>query len=752
MRKRILRILLAFFAVLFVAGAAATWFLSDIPFGRLFDAVLLVTVAGLACSLAAGAAIMFRADSMFVRILGAVPSVIAVAVVSLTVILRVDYRMIPGTCYRSGVTTEEWKEDLKYFSEKFPEMHPRLFEMVEREAFLSRVSELEKKMPGLDENSVRTEFYKLLALPADAHSFPNIYSHKIDWHVLPFVFWHFDSGVMVIDSGRDHRETIGTFLVKVGDIPIEQVYERLRPCLAAENEEGWKVRFLHALGISEWLESEGIVSDRRMVRLTFERKDGSRFTRDISPVHFIPVIYWSSLRKIDNTLPYIYSNDREDSYWFEYLPETGSLYLQFNACVRESGGESILEFVDRLGRWVEEHDFERFVIDIRKNDGGDSYVSKVLADLIIGNERIDRRGRLFALTSRKTFSAAVMFLSLLESNSRAVIVGEPTGQGPFFCGAPRTVALPNSGLEFLVSSHYNRCALVDDLSNRVEPDVYVRYTAEDHLNGRDPVIEAVLSYLPGELETDPPDPEKATTDTVGSEMAVELAGRYIFSPYQVLTVEKSGNTLRFTVSDFLEDSFRNVSSDLYPAGSGRFLTEIRGVEMLFVSGKDVDFDAPRDRTGTVSSGKRESGVILNWRGIESFCLEAPPGYRLPMELISVGEIEEGADALYDNKDLYLTEFPGLEIRLNRIGYTLLNEKSLDPAIRIFKLNVALFPESSNTYDSLGEGYLHSGDMQRAEENYRRSLELDPGNVNAREVIRQIEKGRRYDRDAGKWIE
>ncbi len=38
------------------------------------------------------------------------------------------------------------------------------------------------------------------------------------------------------------------------------------------------------------------------------------------------------------------------------------------------------------------------------------------------------------------------------------------------------------------------------------------------------------------------------------------------------------------------------------------------------------------------------------------------------------------------------------------------------------------------YDSLGEAYLKQGDKAQAVANYRKSLELDPGNENARKII------------------
>ena len=77
--------------------------------------------------------------------------------------------------------------------------------------------------------------------------------------------------------------------------------------------------------------------------------------------------------------------------------------------------------------------------------------------------------------------------------------------------------------------------------------------------------------------------------------------------------------------------------------------------------------------------------------------------------------------------------------LNRVGYDLLTEERTNEAIDIFKLNTKLFPEIANTWDSLGEAYMSAGDNVKAMENYRKSLELNPENQNAREMIKQINR-------------
>jgi tetratricopeptide (TPR) repeat protein len=78
-----------------------------------------------------------------------------------------------------------------------------------------------------------------------------------------------------------------------------------------------------------------------------------------------------------------------------------------------------------------------------------------------------------------------------------------------------------------------------------------------------------------------------------------------------------------------------------------------------------------------------------------------------------------------------------ERMINLLGYRQLQADEKALAIAIFKANVAAFPESANTYDSLGEAYMENGDRELAIQNYRRSLELDPNNANARTMLERL---------------
>jgi CubicO group peptidase (beta-lactamase class C family) len=75
--------------------------------------------------------------------------------------------------------------------------------------------------------------------------------------------------------------------------------------------------------------------------------------------------------------------------------------------------------------------------------------------------------------------------------------------------------------------------------------------------------------------------------------------------------------------------------------------------------------------------------------------------------------------------------------LNSVGYHLLGQKRTADAIRLFKLNTELHPASANTFDSLGEAYMESGDKPLAIQNYEKALSLDPKNSNAVTQLKKI---------------
>ena len=84
-----------------------------------------------------------------------------------------------------------------------------------------------------------------------------------------------------------------------------------------------------------------------------------------------------------------------------------------------------------------------------------------------------------------------------------------------------------------------------------------------------------------------------------------------------------------------------------------------------------------------------------------------------------------------------------EEQMNRFGYDLLfSLRRVKDAIEVFKLNVEDHPQSSNAYDSLGEGYAIDGNKELAIKNYQRSIELNPKNTDGIEKLKKLQAGQK----------
>lgn len=88
----------------------------------------------------------------------------------------------------------------------------------------------------------------------------------------------------------------------------------------------------------------------------------------------------------------------------------------------------------------------------------------------------------------------------------------------------------------------------------------------------------------------------------------------------------------------------------------------------------------------------------------------------------------------DEHPAYGGEVEGL---VNALGYELLSDGRTGEAIEVFRANAEAFADSANTWDSLAEAHLETGNRKEAVRLYRRALSVDPGFSNARRMLRDL---------------
>ena len=69
----------------------------------------------------------------------------------------------------------------------------------------------------------------------------------------------------------------------------------------------------------------------------------------------------------------------------------------------------------------------------------------------------------------------------------------------------------------------------------------------------------------------------------------------------------------------------------------------------------------------------------------------------------------------------------------------MNQKEYDIAIEVFKINTVLYPNSSNTFDSLAEAFLKKEDTLNAIENLKKALAINPENRNVKRTLKKLTK-------------
>jgi glyoxylase-like metal-dependent hydrolase (beta-lactamase superfamily II) len=112
--------------------------------------------------------------------------------------------------------------------------------------------------------------------------------------------------------------------------------------------------------------------------------------------------------------------------------------------------------------------------------------------------------------------------------------------------------------------------------------------------------------------------------------------------------------------------------------------------------------------------------------------------RLVQEALTAGGPDAGVKKFEDlkaGKGHYFFN----ERQFNSAGYMLLNSGRVEEAVALFKMNMELFPDSWNVYDSLAEAYAVKGEKELAIKYYDKALQLNPDNQNAKERLKNLKK-------------
>jgi hypothetical protein len=384
---------------------------------------------------------------------------------------------------------EGFRHDLAFTVHELKRIHFSPFRAASEAEIDSLAAALHAEIPKLNDDQICVRVMAVIRQFGDGHTLM-----MREQPSLPVTFFVFPEGLHVLGAAPQHADLVGAKVLKIAGKGADEAVAMAETLVARENPmmPRWAAAgvlrsavVLRGLG---WAPADGAIplevadvagKTRRVELEVFPKRParGSLMYQvpgcgDPPPV---------CLRHMDKTM------------WHEVLPDGKTLYCQLNGIGH--GDVTFQKYFERLFEESQKPEIERLVLDLRWNNGGNTFLNPPLVNGIIRCDKFRQPGSLFVVMGRNTFSAALNTLDELERRTSAILVGEPTSSPPNFVGETVPVVLPYSGWPISVSDLWWQTSFPMDYRVWVAPALYAPPTAEAFRAHRDPALEAIFDFV-----------------------------------------------------------------------------------------------------------------------------------------------------------------------------------------------------------------------------------------------------------------
>ncbi len=442
-----------------------------------------------------------------------------------------------------------WRADLEQLVATLERVHPDFYARTTRARVEASTAVLHREIPYLEPAEIVTRMMAIGALAEDGHT---LVEPTGPWGFdrwLPLRIYRFTDGLFVTAAAREHADLVGARVLALGGLDVESAWGRTADLMGADNAFDRLRRAPLLLGNVAVLEVIGALAPGEEPTIRIRRRDGSESTVAIPVVKEESFsLAWDGRPSDDfyDEEAYTPLHLRYRSAWWYGRQDDGLFYVQINF-MGDSGrkNQSFGEFRSELWAAAETAPVGTFVLDLRYNIGGDgSLVNDFVHDLL-RRPTIDRKGTLFVLVGRDTFSAGVMFARALEEHTEATFVGEPPGAYWESYGDATAFTLENSGLQVSVSTVYHQLSSYSEGRRLMPIELPAQFSSEDWLSGRDPALEAVRQSKGRPLLANVFREEGGKAGVEEYERRLEeLGGIDWWEPFSLAELDSLGNELR----------------------------------------------------------------------------------------------------------------------------------------------------------------------------------------------------------------
>ncbi|CAM1347581.1 tetratricopeptide repeat protein [Tenacibaculum crassostreae] len=204
-----------------------------------------------------------------------------------------------------------------------------------------------------------------------------------------------------------------------------------------------------------------------------------------------------------------------------------------------------------------------------------------------------------------------------------------------------------------------------------------------------------------------------TTNKNSADFIEKASGRYYFNADEVIEVT--------FVEDILFVKWRNQDLEPLKVNDSSFYVKELNEKMIFNTKENkIELAEKREHEG-------EKYVFKKLKA----------GEKTPSEHLAEGNFEAALQGYKAIKEKDSLDPVIRERNLNRLGYQYLRDNQYENALEVFKINIELYPNSSNTYDSTGDAYAKMKDTTMAIEYYKKALAINPENRSSKRAIEKL---------------
>lgn len=390
--------------------------------------------------------------------------------------------LIVNDCFSQHLTKKEVLEDLSYYRDTLPVKHKNLYNKISKAEFERKVSMVAAEADSLDYETFMIALFKLNVSIGDEHT-------RIEprfTQFLPVKFEMFEDGIFVTGIDPQKSNYLLFKLMAINGHPIDEINRKFKEVIKSDNKSYFEIYRQQFLNNPAFLKGLGILTSDRSAAFTLQNSNRENFEVTLNAVNkdSLKLALSSQYRTM---LPY---KEGDKAYWYECDTARKIIYFNFARC-DEDDNRPFAPFSNELFSKIESAQPDKIIVDLRFNSGGNSGVLRPFLDSI-QHSYLNKKGHLFVLIGKSTFSSALMNAIDFKRNTHAILVGQMTSGNINHYGEVRGFRLPNSKMVIGYSTRYwenwkgKKGALM--------PDKAITYHSENFITDKDEALEYIYKW------------------------------------------------------------------------------------------------------------------------------------------------------------------------------------------------------------------------------------------------------------------